>query len=95
MKAFQANGNGSIHYAVFSHHEHVSMLRRTHYTIWNKWLPGSAMEIADAPSFERYSEQFNPMTGTGLIEVLDAGKRSHEGDMIWVDEAWTMNFEVR
>jgi AraC family transcriptional regulator len=57
------------HYAVFSHHEHVSMLRRTHYTIWNKWLPEWAMEMADAPNFERYGKGFNPVTGTGLIEV--------------------------
>jgi AraC family transcriptional regulator len=47
----------------------VSILRRAHYTIWNKWLPDSGMEMADAPNFERYSKEFNPMTGTGLIEV--------------------------
>ncbi|SEE48124.1 AraC family transcriptional regulator [Rhizobiales bacterium GAS191] len=56
-------------YAVFRHPEHVSMLRRTHYTIWNKWLPASGMAIADAPNFERYGKEFNPMTGTGPIEV--------------------------
>ena len=28
-------------YAVFSHREHVSTIRRTWNTIWNKWLPGS------------------------------------------------------
>ena len=60
---------GLGHSTVFSRHEHVSMLRRTHYTIWNKWLPDSGMEMADAPNFERYSKEFNSMTGTGLIEV--------------------------
>jgi len=56
-------------YAVFQHAQHVSMLRRTHYTIWNKWLPDSGKLIADAPNFERYDKQFDPMTGTGPIEV--------------------------
>ena len=45
------------------------MLRRTHYTIWNKWLPDSGKLIADAANFERYDKQFDPMTGTGPIEV--------------------------
>jgi AraC family transcriptional regulator len=57
------------HYAIFRHPAHVSMLRRTHYTIWNKWLPASDVKITDGPSFERYSKDFNPMTGTGTIEV--------------------------
>jgi AraC family transcriptional regulator len=56
-------------YAVFHHPAHVSMLRRTHYTIWNRWLPESDVKFTDGPSFERYGRDFNPMTGTGLIEV--------------------------
>jgi AraC family transcriptional regulator len=56
-------------YAVFRHPAHVSMLRRTHYTIWNQWLPQSEVKISDAPSFERYGQDFNPTTGLGLIEV--------------------------
>jgi AraC family transcriptional regulator len=56
-------------YAVFQHGQHVSMLRRTHYTIWNKWLPDSGKLIADAPNFERYGKQFDPLTGTGPIEL--------------------------
>jgi AraC family transcriptional regulator len=56
-------------YAIFRHPAHVSMLRRTHYTIWNKWLPASDLKITDGPSFERYGKDFNPMTGTGTIEV--------------------------
>ena len=56
-------------YAIFLHPAHVSMLRRTHYTIWNKWLPSSDLKITDGPSFERYGKDFNPMTGTGTIEV--------------------------
>jgi AraC family transcriptional regulator len=56
-------------YVVFTHKGHVSQLRRTHYTIWNKWVPESGVPIADAPSFERYGKEFNPVTGLGPIEV--------------------------
>jgi AraC family transcriptional regulator len=56
-------------YAIFRHPGHVSMLRRTHYTIWNKWLPASDLKITDGPSFERYGQDFSPMTGIGTIEV--------------------------
>lgn len=55
-------------YAVFSHRDHVSTIRRTITTIWNKWLPESGHEVADAPDFERY-ENFDPEKGTGTIEI--------------------------
>jgi len=60
-------------YAVFPHREHVSRLRETLDAI-DKWLPGSGLEVscgtAGAPDFfERYSEEFNPRTGMGGIEV--------------------------
>jgi AraC family transcriptional regulator len=60
-------------YAVFSHREHVSKLYETLDAI-DKWLPGSGLSVsrgaAEAPSFfERYSEEFNPQTGMGGIEV--------------------------
>jgi AraC family transcriptional regulator len=56
-------------YAVFTHAEHVSTIRRTVTTIWNKWLPESGLEVADAPSFERYGQTFDPRTGMGGFEV--------------------------
>lgn len=56
-------------YAVFSHGDHVSTIRRTIGTIWNKWLPESGHEVADAPDFERYGEGFDPERGTGTIEI--------------------------
>jgi len=56
-------------YAVFTHAEHVSTIRRTVMTIWNKWLPESGLEVADAPSFERYGQTFDPRTGTGGFEI--------------------------
>jgi AraC family transcriptional regulator len=58
-------------YAVFPHLEHVSRIWNTIDAIGRKWLPTSGYEIAsDAPGFfERYSEEFNPQTGTGSMEV--------------------------
>ena len=56
-------------YAVFSHREHVSTIRRTVNTIWNHWLPASGLKAADAPSFERYDENFDPLTGNGGLEI--------------------------
>jgi len=56
-------------YAVFSHREHISRLRATCHAIWNKWLPGSGYEHADAPDFERYDERFDPRTGNGVVEI--------------------------
>jgi len=60
-------------YAVFSHREHVSKLRETLDAI-DKWLPGSGLEVAcgdaEAPNFfECYSEEFDPRTGMGGMEV--------------------------
>jgi AraC family transcriptional regulator len=60
-------------YAVFPHREQVSKLRETLDAI-DKWLPGSALEAAcgsaETPSFfERYSEEFDPRTGMGGMEV--------------------------
>jgi AraC family transcriptional regulator len=56
-------------YAVFSHSDHVSTIRRTIMTIWNKWLPESDLEVADAPDFERYGKEFDPRTGMGGLEI--------------------------
>jgi AraC family transcriptional regulator len=56
-------------YAVFTHRDHISGMRGTVYTIWNKWLPNSGHEVADAPDFERYDEKFDPKSGTGEVEI--------------------------
>ncbi len=60
-------------YAVFSHSEHVSKLYETLDAV-HKWLPESGLEVvcgaADTPDFfERYSEEFDPRTGMGGMEV--------------------------
>src|SRR5450432_255367 len=56
-------------YAVFTHHEHISTIRRTINAIWNHWLPASGFQVADAPNFERYDENFDPNTGDGGFEI--------------------------
>src|ERR1700704_1344332 len=56
-------------YAVFSHGDHISTIRRTVNTIWNHWLPASGLKAADAPNFERYDENFDPLTRNGGLEI--------------------------
>jgi AraC family transcriptional regulator len=56
-------------YAVFTHREHISSIRRTVNTIWNHWLPSSGLKVADAPNFERYDENFDGLTGNGGLEI--------------------------
>jgi len=56
-------------FAVFSHPDHVSTIRRTMSTIWNHWLPASGYRIADAPIVERYDAAFDPETGNGGFEI--------------------------
>jgi AraC family transcriptional regulator len=56
-------------YAVFTHRDHIAMMRSTVYTIWNRWLPESGLQVADAPDFERYDDRFDPQTGTGSVEI--------------------------
>lgn len=56
-------------YAVFTHRGHISTIRRSHNTIWNRWLPASGHEVADAPNFEKYGPGFDPATGDGGLEI--------------------------
>lgn len=56
-------------YAVFKQPGHISLIRATWNTIWNDWLPTSGYEIADAPDFERYGEEFSSFAGTGGFEI--------------------------
>jgi AraC family transcriptional regulator len=61
-------------YAVFTHRDHISTIRRTVGTIWNKWLPESGYTVAEAPDFERYQD-FDAERGTGIIEIWIPLKR--------------------
>ena len=61
-------------YAIFPHRGHVSKLFETCDAI-SRWLPESGYQSAAAADaetpafFERYSEEFNPQTGMGGMEV--------------------------
>ena len=60
-------------YAVFPHRDHVSKLYETCDAI-SKWLPESGHQSAasdlETPAFfERYTEEFDPQTGMGGMEV--------------------------
>jgi AraC family transcriptional regulator len=57
-------------YAVFRHSGHVSGFRSSWNTIWSKSLPESGLELADAPIFERYAEEFDGRTGTGGVDLF-------------------------
>ena len=56
-------------YAVFLHSGHISSIHETFNAIFQRWLPNAGLQGADAPEFERYSGDFNPMTGTGQVEI--------------------------
>jgi AraC family transcriptional regulator len=56
-------------YAVFAHRDHISTIRQVWSTIWNQWLPESGHKVAEAPEFERYSEEFDPVSGNGGFEI--------------------------
>jgi AraC family transcriptional regulator len=59
----------SARYAVFSHPGHVSALPATVAAIWNDALPASGERPADAPNFELYGPDFDPLTGQGGVEI--------------------------
>ena len=56
-------------YAVFTHRGDITGIRATTYSIWNKYLPESKLELAEAPDFERYDDRFDARTGKGEIEI--------------------------
>lgn len=58
-------------YAVFTHRGHVSTLRATHDRIRDSWPKENGPDVGPGipKFFERYSEEFDPQTGTGGIEI--------------------------
>ena len=56
-------------YAVFMHGDHVSAIGNTIDKIWKDWMPQAGLNIATRPCFERYTEEFNPQTGRGGMEI--------------------------
>jgi AraC family transcriptional regulator len=60
---------GAQRYAVWRHPGHVSEIRSVWRTIWGDWVPARVKTLADAPFFERYPEEFDPLTGEGGFEI--------------------------
>jgi AraC family transcriptional regulator len=56
-------------YAVFAHDGHISEISRAWMDIFDVWLPQSGREVAAAPSFECYSEAFDPEIAIGNVEI--------------------------
>jgi AraC family transcriptional regulator len=56
-------------YLVFRHPGHVATLRDTCSAIWTDWLPASGRSVVEAPWFERYGDEFDPVTGNGGLEI--------------------------
>lgn len=56
-------------YAIFTHGGDVTRIAATCDAIWNRWLPNSGHQAADAPFFERYTEEFDLETMSGGIEL--------------------------
>ena len=55
-------------YAVFPHAGHISGIRSTWATIWDRWLPESGLKAEDAPFFELYGPSFDE-NGNGGLEI--------------------------
>ena len=64
-------------YAVFEHQGSLADLGKTMQAIWKDWLPQSGFEAADAPEFERYSAEFDPQAGAGVLEIWIPVKKRH------------------
>lgn len=56
-------------YAVFVHRGHIAGIGATWQAIWQRDLPQTGLAVADAPTFERYDERFDPRTGQGDVEI--------------------------
>ena len=71
---FSAVSIPAVKYAVFPHRDHVSKMPDTIAAIFYDWLPKSGREagdgVAETPDFlERYTEEFDPRTGFGGMEI--------------------------
>ncbi|RZZ88200.1 AraC family transcriptional regulator [Pseudoxanthomonas winnipegensis] len=56
-------------YAVALHRGHISAIRRTWRVFVGDWLPRSGLPVAEAPDFEKYSDDFDTRTGIGDVEL--------------------------
>jgi AraC family transcriptional regulator len=56
-------------YAVFTRRDHISKIRNSWDAIYSEWPAASGHTLVQAPQFESCSEDFNPQTGTGVVEI--------------------------
>ena len=56
-------------FAVFDIDEHVSDIHKVAHAIFGEWLPRSDYELGQSQDFERHEDRFDPMTGSGVIEI--------------------------
>ncbi len=56
-------------YAIATHRGHIYSIRRTWQSFTEHWLPQSGLEVADAPDFEPYLNDFDDTTGVGDVEI--------------------------
>lgn len=59
----------SARYACFRCKHHIAAIQRVVHTVWNQWLPESGYRPGDSPSFERYTDDYDPETGAGGFEI--------------------------
>lgn len=56
-------------YAVFLHDGHISEIGASWDQIIHQLMPALKLEDAHTPSFERYDEKFDAMSGNGEVEI--------------------------
>jgi AraC family transcriptional regulator len=61
-------------YAIFTHQGEVHEIKQTVHRIFDEWLPESGHQLTSTDKnrlhfFERYSEDFNPITNEGVVEI--------------------------
>jgi AraC family transcriptional regulator len=57
-------------YAVFAHHGRVERIVDTVHWIFTQWLPNSSCVATSYPTLlERYSEDFEPVSNSGSVEI--------------------------
>lgn len=57
-------------WARFAHRGHISTIRSTIRAVYDQWLPASGRTQAEDTSFiEYYGPDFNPLDGTGTVEI--------------------------
>jgi AraC family transcriptional regulator len=65
-------------YAVFRHDAHVSTIKGTYDTIWNRALPEHGWTMRVQPGLERHDPTFDPLTGHGGITIWIPVVKKHQ-----------------